>query len=120
RRERDLPARRVNPRAAEIVPAAAADGPALDVVEKDTRQRRVNRIHQSADPVARVLEHRAVVHADPGIDYRVPPGPILLWEQLQPLGVLRLAQDRKSTRLNSSHQIISYAVFCLKKKTTQP
>src|SRR5258708_9905452 len=26
------------------------------------------------------------------------------------------ARDRKSTRLNSSHQIISYAVFCLKKK----
>src|SRR5438552_10278328 len=31
-----------------------------------------------------------------------------------PLG--GLDQDRKSTRLNSSHQIISYAVFCLKKK----
>src|SRR5438552_7004053 len=28
-----------------------------------------------------------------------------------------LPEDRKSTRLNSSHQIISYAVFCLKKKT---
>src|SRR5258708_10978929 len=27
--------------------------------------------------------------------------------------------DRKSTRLNSSHQIISYAVFCLKKKMTR-
>src|SRR5258708_18701224 len=27
--------------------------------------------------------------------------------------------DRKSTRLNSSHQIISYAVFCLKKKILQ-
>src|SRR3712207_6933565 len=27
--------------------------------------------------------------------------------------------DRKSTRLNSSHANISYAVFCLKKKTTQ-
>src|SRR5260364_376534 len=26
------------------------------------------------------------------------------------------SSDRKSTRLNSSHQIISYAVFCLKKK----
>src|ERR1017187_10671284 len=26
--------------------------------------------------------------------------------------------DRKSTRLNSSHRCISYAVFCLKKKTT--
>src|SRR5258708_34934905 len=28
----------------------------------------------------------------------------------------REIEDRKSTRLNSSHQIISYAVFCLKKK----
>src|SRR5437588_7497218 len=28
------------------------------------------------------------------------------------------AADRKSTRLNSSHTVISYAVFCLKKKTT--
>src|SRR5258708_28231636 len=28
--------------------------------------------------------------------------------------------DRKSTRLNSSHQIISYAVFCLKKKKDNP
>src|SRR5256885_5351925 len=32
-----------------------------------------------------------------------------------PAGVLR-ARDRKSTRLNSSHLVISYAVFCLKKK----
>src|SRR5256885_8190500 len=30
----------------------------------------------------------------------------------------RLSQDRKSTRLNSSHLVISYAVFCLKKKKT--
>src|SRR5207244_11406893 len=29
------------------------------------------------------------------------------------------AGDRKSTRLNSSHQIISYAVFCLKKKNRE-
>src|SRR5205807_3376303 len=28
------------------------------------------------------------------------------------------SSDRKSTRLNSSHLVISYAVFCLKKKTT--
>src|SRR5438552_13937621 len=35
-----------------------------------------------------------------------------------PLAASRWAGDgdRKSTRLNSSHQIISYAVFCLKKK----
>src|SRR5687768_18172837 len=31
--------------------------------------------------------------------------------------LLQSAQDRKSTRLNSSHGYISYAVFCLKKKT---
>src|SRR2546427_7534783 len=31
-------------------------------------------------------------------------------------GVASTAQDRKSTRLNSSHSQISYAVFCLKKK----
>src|SRR5215204_6627787 len=33
-------------------------------------------------------------------------------ELVEPAG----AQDRKSTRLNSSHTVISYAVFCLKKK----
>src|SRR2546426_2854617 len=45
----------------------------------------------------------------------------------QPLGNIRIRQcqaaihgkrDRKSTRLNSSHLVISYAVFCLKKKKT--
>src|SRR3712207_9023282 len=39
----------------------------------------------------------------------------------RPLGLQpedeRLTRDRKSTRLNSSHANISYAVFCLKKKT---
>src|SRR5256885_4309102 len=30
----------------------------------------------------------------------------------------QMHQDRKSTRLNSSHLVISYAVFCLKKKTS--
>src|SRR5207249_5894751 len=33
------------------------------------------------------------------------------------LATLRSESDRKSTRLNSSHVSISYAVFCLKKKT---
>src|SRR5438874_10342627 len=32
---------------------------------------------------------------------------------------VRVAGDRKSTRLNSSHVEISYAVFCLKKKKTK-
>src|SRR5688572_32689803 len=34
------------------------------------------------------------------------------------LGLRRQQLDRKSTRLNSSHSQISYAVFCLKKKKT--
>src|SRR5256885_12065862 len=33
------------------------------------------------------------------------------------LDLYTLVQDRKSTRLNSSHLVISYAVFCLKKKS---
>src|SRR5205807_8599985 len=43
------------------------------------------------------------------------------WAQLrtgQRFDDLLAAQDRKSTRLNSSHLVISYAVFCLKKKKT--
>src|SRR5690348_17898689 len=43
-------------------------------------------------------------------------GPAL---RLLPLPYLLLAEDRKSTRLNSSHPSISYAVFCLKKKKVQ-
>src|SRR5260221_10963637 len=34
------------------------------------------------------------------------------------IGLHHAAGDRKSTRLNSSHTVISYAVFCLKKKKT--
>src|SRR5258708_23938194 len=43
---------------------------------------------------------------------RSPPSPAQSAETTRIAGWL----DRKSTRLNSSHQIISYAVFCLKKK----
>src|SRR2546422_11498647 len=54
--------------------------------------------------------------------------PISLWESATPsmkseswiepqgLCLTRILRDRKSTRLNSSHGYISYAVFCLKKK----
>src|SRR5574341_2469936 len=36
--------------------------------------------------------------------------------QAKSVGAVHDQRDRKSTRLNSSHQLISYAVFCLKKK----
>src|SRR2546426_7923250 len=38
--------------------------------------------------------------------------------EYEPGSNLRVGRDRKSTRLNSSHLVISYAVFCLKKKTS--
>src|SRR2546426_12446039 len=40
------------------------------------------------------------------------------YDPRRPFGpwLLRIVADRKSTRLNSSHLVISYAVFCLKKK----
>src|SRR5207244_12485806 len=53
---------------------------------------------------ARRDARRAAVHAGPA---RAPGGPPA------PAGGARGRLDRKSTRLNSSHQIISYAVFCL-------
>src|SRR3712207_7429013 len=49
----------------------------------------------------------------PGLDIAdaIEVLPERIWQSLR-------ARDRKSTRLNSSHANISYAVFCLKKKTT--
>src|SRR3989449_2444592 len=41
-----------------------------------------------------------------------------LQERIEDIVAVAVVQDRKSTRLNSSHGYISYAVFCLKKKKT--
>src|SRR5256885_9926900 len=40
--------------------------------------------------------------------------------EVGPGGAVAVKRDRKSTRLNSSHLVISYAVFCLKKKKCKP
>src|SRR5690348_17447908 len=57
---------------------------------------------------ARVDDERLPRGADPGTHFKLGPGGLsdIEWT----------VQDRKSTRLNSSHPSISYAVFCLKKK----
>src|SRR2546429_4265790 len=52
----------------------------------------------------------AVVHVESGGNPKA----------VSPAGAQGLTQDRKSTRLNSSHGYISYAVFCLKKKKKRP
>src|SRR5438552_6495943 len=68
---------------------------------------------------AAALEDRMPAEFGPPAD--VKPAHELFGEMLLEAGRAAEAQrefarDRKSTRLNSSHQIISYAVFCLKKK----
>src|SRR5258708_30662935 len=57
----------------------------------------------------------------PGLLARAPAANRLLVDlagapSTELVDALKAIEDRKSTRLNSSHQIISYAVFCLKKK----
>src|SRR3712207_7028860 len=69
---------------------------------------------------------RSRVHASAGV-VRIAPdqdvrrrrvGHVLDGDGSRGSSVICRLQDRKSTRLNSSHANISYAVFCLKKKKT--
>src|SRR5258708_38680129 len=60
-------------------------------------------------PISLFPERRRQADADP--QGPTAAGPAIFHPQAAVSG-----EDRKSTRLNSSHQIISYAVFCLKKK----
>src|SRR5438034_1986828 len=52
-----------------------------------------------------------------------PTGAVISWASAGQVGFKGSRKstplDRKSTRLNSSHTVISYAVFCLKKKKTE-
>src|SRR5258708_11558538 len=66
----------------------------------------------------RSLESTSEVPLMPSSDRR-PEAPLLPfagYRSPQAAEEFEVLLDRKSTRLNSSHQIISYAVFCLKKK----
>src|SRR5439155_26576293 len=81
------------PRAADQVADRAAD-PVEDRLDVET----------GGDELARRVERRELV--PPPVAFRAEPS------QFD-------RRDRKSTRLNSSHVAISYAVFCLKKKKTR-
>src|SRR5437773_5668999 len=71
-------------------------------------------VRQTRPHVLRALRGSRRGRAGRRGDLREPgPGPLLRQRRRQ-------REDRKSTRLNSSHITISYAVFCLKKKTTKP
>src|SRR5687768_17634388 len=72
------------------------------------------RSHRRVGAVARGSRRRG--HVEPTNRNRRVPGGVRLLQLLLPEPNRRANQDRKSTRLNSSHGYISYAVFCLKKK----
>src|SRR5438132_8997525 len=59
--------------------------------------------------------HRAGGDRRPGLGLECCIAPVPTIRDSRMVGT-----DRKSTRLNSSHTVISYAVFCLKKKKTEP
>src|SRR3712207_7168937 len=72
-------------------------------------------LHEDGGVVAR---QPGVPVGQRGLEQRQPV-PLPLGHPVQPQPARRL-RDRKSTRLNSSHANISYAVFCLKKKMSTP
>src|SRR2546422_4035611 len=78
-------------------------------------QVRLRRI-AGASGLEHLLESRWMAHGnqeDPA-SFRVEPGGLEI--ELHAVQLIEGQVDRKSTRLNSSHGYISYAVFCLKKK----
>src|SRR5438034_7412986 len=89
-----FPTRRSSDLPSEVEPAAIGMAGAQDAVEIDDLYR-----------LQALLERRA-------------PPQRLAGEAVQVIRKAARSPDRKSTRLNSSHTVISYAVFCLKKKKT--
>src|SRR5437763_12612956 len=93
---------------AQIYPLSLHD--ALPILSKDRMPNARNRETRQQQQIEEALvSGRSVVidNTNPSIESRAP---------LIALGHRHGARDRKSTRLNSSHRCISYAVFCLKKK----
>src|SRR5256885_7668254 len=83
------------------------------------RSRKLRSGQEPSAPASESAFFTTTLAAHGFMDPHTPPVP---WEaRAIEVGATRLprgggGQDRKSTRLNSSHLVISYAVFCLKKK----
>src|SRR2546426_9821406 len=75
-----------------------------------------NNTASPADPLPGAFSSRFAHRSQPGFERE--PLELLEWERQQQIDppADENERDRKSTRLNSSHLVISYAVFCLKKK----
>src|SRR5260221_10562761 len=73
-------------------------------------------------PRSTLFPYTTLFRSHPELDVRINASTRLIdpnSEQMTPMDALTGSPvDRKSTRLNSSHTVISYALFCLKKKKT--
>src|SRR5216683_6263715 len=111
-----LRAVQLDPQTAEV-DAAAAAGAAIRVgggeIRDPGRQHAPGEGQRSCDAELYVLADDDATFAACGPPALLPPS------QAASVMAVGPATDRKSTRLNSSHDQISYAVFCLKKKKTE-
>src|SRR5947207_6501539 len=92
---------------------------AMDAVRALTEEVEVGRIYTGT--VRRIVDFGCFVEILPGKEGLVRTSQLADYQVMRPEDVVSVGDeitviDRKSTRLNSSHTVISYAVFCLKKK----
>src|SRR5439155_20412312 len=90
-----------------------------------TRQMRLPRFFFSLlrrPPRSTLFPYTTLFRSHSAVDLGGRLVPVLHMRALRPACLFPdlMCPDRKSTRLNSSHVAISYAVFCLKKKTVPP
>src|SRR5690242_21148343 len=89
----------------------------MDDCARPSPERRQRNVSRRDDPAHRSLELRKILCVSGPRDGRIDNDVPYRWHPSGPTSACRAPdRDRKSTRLNSSHMSISYAVFCLKKK----
>src|SRR5690348_18136044 len=90
---------------------------AVAIAEEEGSPSSYGTIANDPDAVRKLMRQLGGKGVDLQVAYEARPTGYALHRQLTKLGItcMVVAPDRKSTRLNSSHPSISYAVFCLKK-----
>src|SRR5207253_10791161 len=100
---------------------AAADSSSLFSCSVDRRHLHSFPTRRSSDLLGVTFEATSVSPEDAALVLPRPSSLARSCARAAPVSLSRaLVLDRKSTRLNSSHVAISYAVFCLKKKINPP
>src|SRR2546422_5085612 len=87
----------------------------LDVTDQGSVESAIAQLLEKSNNLLDVVVNNAGM-ASAGISEAFTPEQARELFDVNVFGVQRIIRDRKSTRLNSSHGYISYAVFCLKKK----